>query len=116
MTSDQLLQILQLTTHYSLHFLFPGFIAWVFFRKEWKKVWMIMIATMLVDVDHLFAYPHIFDPDRCSIGFHPFHSYFAIGVYGIMAWFPKLRIIAIGLLFHMLTDFLDCWWIGRIGH
>lgn len=72
-----------------------------------------MIATMLVDVDHLFAYPHIFVPDRCSIGFHPLHSYYAIGVYFIMVCFPPLRIIAIGLLFHMFTDFLDCLWIGN---
>ena len=33
-----------------------------------------MMATMLVDLDHLFADP-IYDPDRCSIGFHPLHQY-----------------------------------------
>lgn len=70
-----------------------------------------MIATMLVDLDHLLATP-LFDPNRCSIGFHPLHSYYAIGLYAVMAFFPKVRIIAIGLLFHMFTDFQDCFWMG----
>lgn len=100
---------IQFITHYSLHFLFPGVIAWVFFREKWKKAWLIMLATMLVDLDHLLASP-IFDPDRCSIGFHPLHSYYAIGVYAIVAFFPSVRIIAIGLLLHMLTDYQDCLW------
>jgi len=111
MDSSSLLQILQPLTHYSLHFLVPGLIAWVFFRKQWKKAWLIMIATMLVDLDHLLADP-IFDPNRCGIGFHPLHSYFAIAVYFVMAFFSRLRIVAIGLLFHMFTDFQDCFWMG----
>ncbi|MEO1263329.1 MAG: DUF6122 family protein [Bacteroidota bacterium] len=115
MTIAELLQILQPVTHYSLHFLFPGVIAWVFFRKEWKKAWLIMIATMLVDLDHLLADP-VFDPDRCGIGFHPLHSYFAIGIYFILAFFRKVRIIAIGLLFHMFTDFQDCLWMWYINN
>lgn len=106
----ELLQILQAIVHYNLHFLFPGLIAWVFFRKEWKKAWWTMVLTMLVDLDHLAANP-IFDPSRCSIGFHFLHSYAAIAGYCIMAFFPKFRIIAIGLLFHMFTDFQDCLWM-----
>ena len=69
-----------------------------------------MLATMLVDLDHLLAEP-LFDPTRCSIGYHPLHSYYAIGVYGIMSFIPQLRIVAIGLLFHMLTDYQDCLWM-----
>lgn len=68
-----------------------------------------MIATMLVDLDHLFADP-IFDPDRCSIGFHFLHSYYAIFAYFILLLFPKTRIVAVGLLFHMFTDYQDCLW------
>lgn len=106
------MEILQFITHYSLHLIFPGLIAWVFFRKLWKQAWLIMLATMLVDLDHLLATP-IFDPTRCSIGFHPLHSYFAISLYFLMAFIPntKVKIVAIGLLFHMLTDFQDCLWI-----
>jgi len=109
MPSSDFIQVFQPIIHYSLHIIFPGLIAWLFFRKEWKKAWLIMLATMLVDLDHLLANP-MFDPQRCSIGFHPLHSYYAIGIYLIMAFFPKLRIIAIGLLFHMLTDFQDFLW------
>lgn len=102
--------ILQPLIHYTLHFLFPGLIAWVFFRKEWKRAWLIMIATMLVDLDHLLADP-VFDPQRCSVGFHWLHSYPAIAIYAALAFFPKVRIIAVGLLFHMLTDYQDCLWM-----
>ena len=99
--------MLQSTLHYSLHFLFPGLIAWVFFRNNWKKAWLIMIATMLVDLDHLLASP-IYAPNRCSINFHILHSYYAIAVYLVLLYFKKFRIVAIGLFFHMFTDFIDC--------
>jgi len=115
MSSLEILKLAQITLHYSLHLLFPGLIAWFFFRKEWKKAWLIMLATMLVDLDHLLATP-IFEAGRCSIGFHPLHSYYAIVIYAIMAFFPKLRIVAIGLLFHMFTDFQDGLWTNFLGH
>lgn len=103
-------EILRNLQHYGLHFLFPGLLAFYLYRNSWKKAWLIMIATMLVDVDHLFANP-IFDANRCSIGFHPLHSFYAIGIYFILFLFPKTRIIGLGLLLHMLTDYLDCLWI-----
>ncbi len=67
-----------------------------------------MLATMLVDIDHVFSTP-MFDSHRCSIGFHPLHSYYAIAVYSLGTAFFKgnYRIISLGLLFHMLTDFQD---------
>lgn len=99
--------VVQTITHYSLHLLVPALIAWVFFRKIWKQAYLIFLATMLVDLDHLFANP-IFDPNRCSIGFHPLHSYIAIGLYPILLFFKKTRIIGVGLLFHMVTDLIDC--------
>lgn len=101
--------MLQTLVHYTLHLLVPGLIAYTFFRKEWKKAWLIMLATMLVDLDHLFATP-IFDPGRCSINFHPLHTYWVMAVYVVLLFFKKTRIIAVGLLFHMLTDFIDCQW------
>ena len=101
--------LIQTIVHYGLHFLFPGLIAWVFFKKQWKKAWFIMLATMLIDLDHLLATP-IFDPNRCSISFHPLHSYFAIVVYVGLLFYKKTRIIAIGLILHILTDWQDCMW------
>ena len=102
----------QSIAHYSLHFLAVGLIAYLYDRKNWKKYWLILIATMLVDADHLLADP-IFAPGRCSIGFHPLHSYFAIGIYFLGTIFVKnkiVKLVFIGLLFHMCTDFLDCLW------
>jgi hypothetical protein len=99
---------MQTFTHYFLHFGFPLIIAFVFFRKDWKKVYIILIATMLVDLDHLLANP-IFQSNRCSINFHPLHTYYAIAIYVALLFFRKpFNIIGIGLLFHMLTDFIDC--------
>ncbi len=104
------MSVIQPILHYSLHFLFPFLIAWIFYREKWLKAGLIMVSTMLVDLDHLLANP-IFDPNRCSINFHYLHTYWAIGFYAILLFFPKTRIVSIGLLFHMLTDFQDCLWI-----
>jgi hypothetical protein len=99
---------MQAFIHYFLHFGAPLIIAFVFFRKDWKKVYLILLATMLVDVDHLLANP-IFMADRCSINFHPLHTYYAMGVYAVMLFLRRpFNIIGIGLLFHMLTDYIDC--------
>lgn len=107
MSDDLLRHIL----HYSLHLLAPGAIAWVFFRDRWRRAWLILLATMLVDLDHLVATP-LFDPDRCGIGFHPLHTLPAMVVYAVMLFVPKTRVIGIGLLFHMFTDTLDCVLMG----
>ncbi|TCK84754.1 DUF6122 family protein [Albibacterium bauzanense] len=93
--------------HIALHFLVPAIIAWFFYKDYKIKAFLIMIATMLVDLDHLLAVP-IYDPMRCSIGYHPLHSYYIIPFYFILLFFPKFRLIGIGLVIHMLLDFLDC--------
>ena len=67
-----------------------------------------MISTMIVDIDHLLATP-IYQADRCSINFHPLHSYFAIAIYFVMSFFKRpLNIVGIGLLLHMFADYCDC--------
>lgn len=66
-----------------------------------------MILTMIVDLDHLLANP-IYDPIRCSIGFHPLHQSFAILIYLLCCFIPKLRLIGIGLLIHIILDSMDC--------
>jgi hypothetical protein len=93
--------------HYGLHFLLPGIVAILFFPKSFKLVWILMLLSMSIDLDHLFATP-IFDSTRCSIGFHFLHSYFAIAIYVVAIFFKKSRIIGIGLVLHILIDFLDC--------
>nr|WP_255525137.1 DUF6122 family protein [Rufibacter sp. LB8] len=32
-------------------------VAWLFFRKNWVRVSLILVATYLVDLDHLLATP-----------------------------------------------------------
>jgi len=90
-----------------MHAAIPGGIAWLFFRKYWLKAWLIMLATMLVDLDHLLASP-VYDPARCSMGFHPLHQWPAILVYALIVLVRPLRLLGIGLLIHMLLDGLDC--------
>ncbi len=70
-----------------------------------------MLAAILIDIDHLLATP-IFDPDRCSINFHPLHTYWAMGGYLVFLFIKPLRIIGIGLLIHMLADWVDCYLIA----
>ena len=75
--------LLRTIIHYGLHFLAPLLFAQFFRRERRVKAFWIMLATMLVDLDHLLATP-IFNPDRCSVGFHLLHSYFMVGVYGLL--------------------------------
>lgn len=97
-----------LILHYSLHFFLPLIIAILFFKKEWKKVYVIMLLTMIVDLDHLLANP-IFDPNRCSINLHPLHTYYAMTFYVILIFLrTPLNIIGTGLVLHMTADFVDC--------
>lgn len=97
--------------HYFLHLVFPLVIAFIFFRKKVWSTYGIFLLTMLVDADHLLATP-VYDANRCSIGFHPLHSYWAIAIYVILLFPAKTRVIAIGLLMHMMADGIDCWWMN----
>ncbi len=100
--------MIQTVIHYFLHFGMPLIIAYIFFRDDYKRVYLILLATMLVDLDHLLATP-IFSSNRCSINFHPLHTYYAMVVYLGMLFLPKpYKIIGLGLLLHMLTDLNDC--------
>ena len=104
--------MLRFLIHYFLHFVFPWFIAKKIAPKQHFKIYLILILTNLVDLDHLLADP-IFDPSRCSIGSHPLHSARAIIIYFLLLLVPNfyIRLISSGLILHMLTDSLDCLWI-----
>ena len=94
-------------SHIVLHLLLPLIVARLFFSDRWKRAWLIMLATMLVDLDHLAADP-IFDPERCSVGFHLLHSWPAVGVYVAALFVPWVRLVVAGLVIHMGLDGLDC--------
>lgn len=95
--------------HYGMHFLVPIAISFIFFPKKPWRIYAVFLLAMLIDLDHLLATP-IFDPGRCSIGFHPLHSYPAIAFYILLLFFRKTRIAAIALLWHIVTDAVDCLW------
>ena len=97
--------------HLVLHILVPAAVAAVFYRDRFLRVWLILLATMLIDLDHLLADP-VYDAGRCSIGFHPLHTYPAIAVYGVAVFWPRLRVIALGLIIHMALDGIDCVWMS----
>jgi len=96
--------------HMLLHVAVPGAIARQYFGKSFLRAWLIMLATMLVDLDHLLADP-VYDPERCSIGFHPLHQYPVMAIYVLLAAWPKTRLIGLGLVIHMLLDGIDCVWM-----
>ncbi|WP_336128483.1 DUF6122 family protein [Mesoflavibacter sp. CH_XMU1422-2] len=93
--------------HYGIHFLLPLIVALFLFKNQWKKAYVIMILGMLIDLDHLLATP-IFAPNRCSINFHPLHSYYAIAIYILLLIPKKTRLIGLGLAIHILADSVDC--------
>ncbi len=98
--------------HIALHFLIPALVARIGFSDRWKFAWLLMVATMLVDLDHLLAVP-LYDPGRCSMGFHPLHTWPAVIAYTAILAIPKLRLVAVGLLIHMMLDTVDCIWMGN---
>ena len=93
--------------HLALHFAAPAVLTGLFFRQRWRLAYLSMIATMVVDVDHLLANP-VYDPTRCSIGFHPLHEPWVIAIYVVMCFVPKAQLFGIGLVVHMALDALDC--------
>lgn len=68
-----------------------------------------MIAANLIDLDHLLANP-IFDPERCSIGFHPLHTAYAAVAYVLILLVPRwwARAFGLGALWHLAVDYGDC--------
>lgn len=99
--------MLHFLIHEALHVLVPGAVAWLGWRRMWLRAWLVMALTNVVDLDHLLAHP-IFDPNRCSIGTHPLHTWPAILVWvGLAAW-PRSRLVGVGLLIHMGLDAIDC--------
>ncbi|GAB4344779.1 MAG: hypothetical protein Kow006_01170 [Gammaproteobacteria bacterium] len=77
------------------------------YRSARLYSFLVLSATILVDLDHLLATP-IYDPGRCSIGFHPLHTWFPMLVYLALCVVPKLHLVGVGLVIHMLLDALDC--------
>ena len=103
-------QMLRPFIHMFLHFALPAVVAGTAYRQTFLRAWLIMLATMLIDIDHLLADP-VYDPGRCSIGFHPLHQYPLIALYAGLTVYRKTRLVGTGLLLHIILDGLDCVWM-----
>jgi len=99
--------MLQTFAHYGCHIFLPLIVAFICYKSIWKYAFLVMLAGILIDLDHLLANP-VFDPNRCSIGFHPLHSYFAITFYLFLLIPKKSRLVALGLVIHIIADLVDC--------
>ena len=93
--------------HLALHFLVPAILALTFFRQTWRTSYLIMLAGLTIDADHLLADP-IYDPGRCSIGFHPLHTLPPAAVYAAALFWQKTRVLGLGLCMHIALDAMDC--------
>ena len=95
--------------HYGGHWLAPFLIAWLIWRGDWKRAGAVMIAANLIDLDHLLADP-IFDPQRCSIGFHLLHGWEAALASLLLLAVPRwwVRALGVGALWHLAVDYGDC--------
>lgn len=112
--------------HILLHFLIPLIFAGILYKPIGRYAYLLMILTMLVDLDHLLASP-IYDPERCSIGFHPLHTAPAIILYLLLMIVPAfialfynkkliedrglattIHLLGLGASLHMFLDWLDC--------
>lgn len=95
--------------HLVLHVVVPLIVSAMFFRHRWGRAALIMLAVMVVDLDHLLADP-IYSPGRCSIGYHPLHSFPVLLVYPVLALTRPARLVGVGLVIHMILDTGDCAW------
>jgi len=88
--------------HAALHLLAPLLVAVIFYRRRWRRAWLLMLAGLLIDVDHLLADP-VYDPGRCSVTAHILHRWPAQILYLLLALLPRTRLLGLGLVGLLLT-------------
>ncbi|WP_202842227.1 DUF6122 family protein [Luteimonas saliphila] len=98
---------LRAMVHLVLHAAVPLAVARLFWPAQWKRAALWMLAGWAIDIDHLLADP-VYAPGRCSIGFHPLHTWPAILAYGALAIPRRTRWFGTGLLIHIALDAIDC--------
>ena len=100
--------------HLGLHLSAPLVVARMWKGPAWRRAFLVLLAGWSIDIDHLLASP-IYDPDRCSLGFHPLHTAPAALAYACLLLPARTRLLGAGLLLHLGLDGLDCAWMSRFG-
>ena len=82
------------------------------FRQEKKLFFYLCLsvfASNLIDLDHLLADP-IYDPNRCSINYHPLHSWYVMPLWVVGLLFNNkfVRYFCLAVLLHLWLDWIDC--------
>jgi len=77
------------------------------------KNYALLMSGMLIDLDHLLATP-VYDVGRCSIGFHPLHTFLPIVIYACALAHPKTRVVGVGLCIHVFLDSVDCFYANGV--
>lgn len=72
-----------------------------------QSAFIQILLSNLIDLDHLLANP-IYDPLRCSINFHPLHSWFMFPLYAAGLFSKKYRYFFAGVILHLILDYFDC--------
>ena len=101
--------LLQPILHYGGHWLVPFLIAQAIWPANWLRAGLVIASANLIDLDHLLADP-IFNPDRCSTGFHLLHGWQAALGFAALLLVPRwwVRAFGIGTLWHLAVDYGDC--------
>ncbi len=73
-----------------------------------KSALLQILLSNLIDLDHLLADP-IYDPLRCSINFHPLHSWYFFPLYLFGLFSKKYKYFFAGIILHLFLDYADCW-------
>ncbi len=78
-------------------------------KKSFLYLIIAVIGSNIIDIDHLLANP-IYDPSRCSINFHPLHSWYAMPLWVIGLLFKNkyVRYFSLAVLMHLWLDWIDC--------
>lgn len=93
--------------HIVLHFALPPLLALLAKTRTWVPACAWLLAGLVIDVDHLLATP-VYESGRCSMGFHPLHTWPALLIYIVLTAYKPTRWFGYGLLLHLLLDTLDC--------
>ena len=95
--------------HIILHFLVPFIVAKTAWKEQWLWPFIIMALTLVIDFDHFLAEP-VFDPNRCSLGFHPLHKLACHWNLSCVTFFSSFTNYCYWIAHTLGIDGTDCFW------